>query len=172
MGEGEPSDQKTDGVVGGFGYGVEKGDIFCPDGLDVVNESCDKKGQQRIEKGWAEVEVCLIKACGRYRNSQKEKRDFPDLPLDQGTISLRGVVGIIWSVHDFVDDIICSGDGPCQEKCVKGLKKDPSDIRGKQSVSVQVEKSCATDKHGEAPRPSAESHRSEICLHVEFSFLA
>lgn len=47
--ESEPSDQKTDGIVGGFGYGIEKRDVLCPDRFDIVYKSCDKKRQQRIE---------------------------------------------------------------------------------------------------------------------------
>lgn len=36
--KGEPADQKPDGIVGGFGYGIQKRDILCPDRLDVVKE--------------------------------------------------------------------------------------------------------------------------------------
>jgi hypothetical protein len=79
----EPTDQESNGIVGGLRNGIQKRNIFCPDRFDIVHESSQKKCEKGEEKGIGEKIVCEKKAGETEENPIQQKGFFLDLSPDK-----------------------------------------------------------------------------------------
>lgn len=120
-GKSEPTDQESDGIIGGLGDGIQKRDIFRPDRFDIVHESSQKKHEKGEEKWEGEKIVCDDETGETEGNPRQQKRFFLDLSFDKRPVFFRWMVNIEWSIGYFVYDVIGCGDGPSEQKCREGF---------------------------------------------------
>lgn len=78
-GNGEPSDEKPDRIIGGFGYGVQKWDVLGPDWLYVIQESCDEKSEKGEKKRERKKKISTDKTEDAEDDPIRKKKDLFDL---------------------------------------------------------------------------------------------
>jgi len=114
--KGIPADKEADGVIDGLRNGIQKGDIFCSYGFDIVNKSGYQEGEERKEK-WSGEEKKRKEEAGEYQNKAKEKKgSFFNFPLKERAITFCGMMDVIRDIDNFVDDVVGSGNPPGEKK--------------------------------------------------------
>lgn len=127
--KGEPTDKESDRVIGRFGNGIQKGNIFGANRLDIVHKSCEKKREKGEEKREREKIVSKDKAGETECDPIHQKGFFLDLSFDERAVSFGWMVDIEWSIGYFIYDVIGCGDCPCEKKCQQGFP-DKRQYRG------------------------------------------
>jgi hypothetical protein len=167
-GKSEPADQETDGIIGGLGNGIQKGNIFGPDRFDVVHESSQKKREKGEEKWEGEKIVCENETGETDEYPIQQKGFFPDLSFDKRPVFFGWVVNIEWSIGYFVYDVIGCGDSPREEKCREGFPDKRHQRGGGDLRSIQKKECRHSRKDGQTPGPPFQPHGSKIRIHLVY----
>ena len=149
----EPTDQESDRIICGLGYGIQKWDILCPDRFDVVHKSSKKKHEKKEKKREREKKVCKDKAGKAEDDPIEKKGDFFDLTFHKRPIALGRMVYIEGSIGYFVYDVIGSGDSPCEEKGRQGFPDKQQNRSGSDLHTIQKKERRNTGKDCQTSGP-------------------